>query len=406
MDYVQETVKIPGAGVPYRELLLVCLVSAFVTFIFTSLIRPIARRMGAIAIPRERDVHELPTARWGGIAMYLGVVVGFLVARQLPALTRGFQFSSEISGFIWAGAIIVIVGLIDDRFGIDALTKLLGQITASLVLVTLGVSWYILYIPGVGTVVLDVYQAGLLTIFMCVAMTNAINFLDGLDGLAAGLVGISMSGIAILSLRVLSDQGGDVSYYPPALISILVVGGCLGFLPHNFYRAKIFMGDSGALFLGLALATAAISSAGKVSRGSYGVKDVGGLISPLIITIAVIALPAFDIISVIIQRKRRGLKIFAPDKMHIHHKLLDLGHSHKRAVIVVYLWCFLLTVIAQLITIFPVWQVIIIAIVGSCIVIYATFGEQLKNKFKKTYVAEPRLNQSSEEDAYQAENSP
>ncbi len=213
-----------GAGVPLRELALVGLTAAIITYFATGWVRVLARRLGAVAYPRERDVHLQPTPRMGGLAMYVGVVAAVLLASQLPALTRGFVYSSGMPAVVVAGGLIMVIGLIDDRWGLDALTKFAGQITAASVLVTMGVAWSVLYIPigAVGTIVLDQVSSILLTLALTVAIVNAMNFVDGLDGLAAGLGLITASAICIFSIGLLRDHGGDVLFYPPAVISVVL----------------------------------------------------------------------------------------------------------------------------------------------------------------------------------------
>ncbi|NLG54060.1 MAG: undecaprenyl/decaprenyl-phosphate alpha-N-acetylglucosaminyl 1-phosphate transferase, partial [Rhodococcus sp.] len=245
-----------GAGVPIRELLLILFVAAVVTYLITGLVRVIACRFGAVAVPRDRDVHEQPTPRLGGTGMYVGILAAMLFATQLPALTRGFEYTRDIPAALVSGFVIVLVGIVDDRWGLDALTKFVGQVTAAGILVVMGVSWFIIYMPfGAGeTVVLDQLQAGLLTIAVAVVLINAMNFVDGLDGLAAGLGLIAATAICLFSVGLLHDQGGDVSAYPPAMLAAALAGACLGFLPHNFQPARIFMGDSGSMLIGLMLA--------------------------------------------------------------------------------------------------------------------------------------------------------
>lgn len=329
-----------GAGVPLRELALVGLTAAITTYLATGFVRVLATRWGAVAYPRERDVHVQPTPRMGGLAMYLGVVAAVLLASQLPALTRGFVYSSGLPAVVVAGGLIMLVGLIDDRWGLDALTKFAGQITAASVLVTMGVAWSVLYIPigGVGTIVLDQVASILLTLALTVAIVNAMNFVDGLDGLAAGLGLITASAICMFSVGLLRDHGGDVLFYPPAVISVVLAGVCLGFLPHNFHKARIFMGDSGSMLIGLMLAAASTTAAGPISQTAYGARDVFGLLSPFLLVVAVMFVPALDMLLAIIRRTRKGLSPFSPDKMHLHHRLLEIGHSHRRVVLLIYLW--------------------------------------------------------------------
>ena len=327
-----------GAGVPLRELALVGLTAAIITYFATGWVRIIARKLGAVAYPRERDVHLEPTPRMGGLAMYIGVVAAVLLASQLPALTRGFVYSSGMPAVVVAGGLIMAIGLIDDRWGLDALTKFAGQITAASVLVTMGVAWSVLYIPGVGTIVLDQVSSILLTLALTVAIVNAMNFVDGLDGLAAGLGLITASAICIFSIGLLRDHGGDVLFYPPAVISVVLAGACLGFLPYNFHPAKIFMGDSGSMLIGLMLAAASTTAAGPISQTAYGARDVFALLSPFLLVIAVLFVPALDMLLAIVRRTRAGRSPFSPDKMHLHHRLLQIGHSHRRVVLLIYLW--------------------------------------------------------------------
>lgn len=329
-----------GAGVPLRELALVGLTAAIITYFATGPVRMLASRLGAVAYPRERDVHVTPTPRMGGLAMFLGIVGAVFLASQLPALTRGFVYSTGMPAVLVAGAVIMGIGLIDDRWGLDALTKFAGQITAASVLVTMGVAWSVLYIPvgGVGTIVLDQACSILLTLALTVSIVNAMNFVDGLDGLAAGLGLITALAICMFSVGLLRDHGGDVLYYPPAVISVVLAGACLGFLPHNFHRAKIFMGDSGSMLIGLMLAAASTTAAGPISQNAYGARDVFALLSPFLLVVAVMFVPMLDLLLAIVRRTRAGRSAFSPDKMHLHHRLLQIGHSHRRVVLIIYLW--------------------------------------------------------------------
>ncbi|MGA9871122.1 MAG: MraY family glycosyltransferase [Rhodococcus sp. (in: high G+C Gram-positive bacteria)] len=333
-----------GAGVPIRELLLVFLTAAVVTFLATGGVRVLAIKFGAVAAPRERDVHVTPTPRLGGTGMFAGMLVALLFASQLPALTRGFDSRygyQDIPAALIAGFVIVVVGIIDDRWGLDALTKFVGQVTAAGVLVVMGVSWYLIYVPFVAggtTLVLDQLQAGLVTVLITVVMVNAMNFVDGLDGLAAGLGFIASMAICVFSVGLLHEQGGDVGVYPPAVIAAALAGACLGFLPHNFQPARIFMGDSGSMLIGLMLATIATSASGRIPLTAYGPRDLLGLLSPLLLVGAVMFIPILDLLLAVIRRTRAGRSPFSPDKMHLHHRLLQIGHSHRRVVLVIYLW--------------------------------------------------------------------
>jgi UDP-GlcNAc:undecaprenyl-phosphate GlcNAc-1-phosphate transferase len=329
-----------GAGVPIRELLLIFLIAALVTYLATGLVRVWAIKFGAVAVPRDRDVHVTPTPRLGGLGMYAGIACALLFATQLPALTRGFEFTNDVFATLLSTAVIVAVGFVDDRWGLDALTKFVGQVTAAGLLALMGVGWFILYWPvGQGTtVILDPLQEALVTVAIAVVMINAMNFVDGLDGLAAGLGLIASVAICLYSAGLLHAQGGDVSMYPPAMLAAALAGACLGFLPHNFQPARIFMGDSGSMQIGLMLAAISTSASGRIPLTAYGTRDLVGLLSPVLLVGAVMFIPVLDLCLAVIRRTRAGVSPFSPDKMHLHHRLLQIGHSHRRVVLLIYLW--------------------------------------------------------------------
>ena len=330
-----------GAGVPLRELGLVLLVAAALTYILTGAVRSLAVRTGNVAEIRARDVHTQPTPNLGGMAMFTGFVAAVYLASQLPALTRGFMpITPEMTAVLWGAAAILVVGVIDDIVELDALTKLAGQIIAAVLMSVLGLSWTVFYWPfgGGTTIVLDQVQGVIVTTFFTVLLMNAINFVDGIDGLAAGLGMIAGAAILVFSLTVLHDQGGAVSAYPPAIIGAALVGICVGFLPHNFEPARIFMGDSGAMLIGLLLAAASTSASGKINMSLYGTADFIALLSPIIVVAAAVFVPVLDLVLAVVRRMSKGQSPFAADKMHIHHRLLALGHTHRRTVLILYLW--------------------------------------------------------------------
>jgi UDP-GlcNAc:undecaprenyl-phosphate GlcNAc-1-phosphate transferase len=330
------------AGLPIREYLLVGLTTAVLTFLFTGLVRRLALRWGAVAYPRQRDVHTVPIPRLGGLAMYLGVCGGMLLAHQLPVLRRAFDYSLDPTAILLGGGLIMVIGMLDDRFELDSITKLAGQTTCAGILVLLGLQWIIFWVPwggngeGGSLLILDQNQGAILTVLLVVTMVNAINFVDGLDGLAAGVGLISAVATCAFSLHLLDQSGGDVTYYPPALIAATLAGACLGFLPHNFQPAKIFMGDSGSMLIGLMMAGASTSASGKVL--SLDGTETIALLSPLLVVAAVLFVPVLDLLMAVVRRTRKGLSPFHADKMHLHHRLLEIGHSQRRAVLLIYLW--------------------------------------------------------------------
>ncbi|MFC7340976.1 glycosyltransferase family 4 protein [Saccharopolyspora griseoalba] len=349
-------------GLPAREYLLVLLTAAVTTFLLTGLIRLLAIRVGAVAYPRVRDVHVKPMPRMGGVAMYGGVLAAMFLAANLPALSRGFSYSKDSLAVVIAGGLIVLVGALDDRFELDSLTKLAGQVTAAGILVLFGVQWFLLWVPWGGVeghmgqlLVLGSTQGQLLTVLLVVAMINAMNFVDGLDGLASGIGLISAAATFAFCLGVLDRQNGDVTAYPPALIAAAIAGACLGFLPHNFQPAKIFMGDSGSMLIGLMLATASTSASGRIlptGGDGAGPGDTIALLSPLLVVAAVLFVPLLDLIMAVVRRTRAGKSPFHADKMHLHHRLLEIGHSQRRAVLLIYLWAAVIAFGAVSLTLF------------------------------------------------------
>ena len=330
-----------GAGVPLRELGLVLLVAAAITYLATGPVRSMLVRTGRVAEIRQRDVHTQPTPSLGGLAMFTGFASAYLLASQLPALTRGFApVTPEMTAVLAGGFAIVVIGIVDDLYELGALAKLAGQFLAAIVMTALGIVFTVFYVPvGEGTtLILDQAQGMILSAVFTVLLINAVNFVDGIDGLAAGLGMIAGSAILVYSLAVLHDQGGAVSAYPPAIICAILVGICAGFLPHNFEPARIFMGDSGAMLIGLLLAAASISASGKINMSLYGVADLVALVSPIIVVLAAIALPVLDLLWAVVRRTAKGQSPFQADAGHIHHRLLRLGHTHRRTVLVLYMW--------------------------------------------------------------------
>jgi UDP-GlcNAc:undecaprenyl-phosphate GlcNAc-1-phosphate transferase len=340
-------VAVPTLVLPIREFLLSGLTATVVTFLLVGPVRVLALRLGAVAWPRKRDVHVTPTPRWGGLAMLGGVLAGVGMAYQLPTLRLAFDNNaSEVGGVLLAALLLAAVGALDDRYDLDALTKFAGQTTAAGILVIFGVQWTVFFVPWGGAdsgesgslLVLGQEQGVLLTVLLTVALVNAMNFVDGLDGLAAGVGMIAAAAVGLFAIGLVGRVGNDPSVYSPALIAAVLAGACLGFLPHNFNPARIFMGDSGSMLIGLLLAAATTSASGKISIIGAGPRDVLALFAPLIVLAAVVFVPLLDLLMAVVRRTRKGLSPFSPDKMHLHHRLLEIGHSQRRAVLLIYLW--------------------------------------------------------------------
>jgi UDP-GlcNAc:undecaprenyl-phosphate/decaprenyl-phosphate GlcNAc-1-phosphate transferase len=332
-----------------REYVLTLLVTAAVTYLLTPLVRRGAIRAKAMPAVRDRDVHVEPTPRWGGLAMYFGLAAGLLVASQMTPLNSVFTGSGTLSteqGLLLAGGLIVVIGLVDDRWGMSPISKLAGQVAAGAILVASGCELNWLPIPGGATFSPTSNQAMVLTILVVVVTINAVNFIDGLDGLAAGIVAISAGSFFVYYywlthvLRLSAEA-------QPTLVSAVLAGMCLGFLPHNFFPAKIFMGDTGSMLLGLLLAYTPISSISSLdpltltSNEAYRFGTVNRFpeVLPLLLPAAILVIPYADMLMAVFRRTRAGMSPFAPDRKHLHHRLLyDIGHSHRSSVLIMYLW--------------------------------------------------------------------
>ena len=314
--------------------LIVFLVAAVTTFALTPLVRRLAVRFGAIDAPSERKLHVVPTPTMGGLAMFGGFLVALGVSRILPFFEPMNATAVEPLGTVVACTLMVGLGVIDDRRGTSALAKLTAQIFIAGILVLLGVQLAYFVLPGEGLAVLGTDEAVPLTILWVLAAANAINLVDGLDGLAAGMVAIAAGTFFIYLVR-----GADASATASvaALLSAITVGICLGFLPWNFHPAKIFMGDTGSMLLGMLVAVATISGVGRnpvpPERG-----DVAVIALPLLVPLLVLAIPFLDVLLAVVRRTRRGIGIAHADKEHIFHRLMDIGHGHRQTVLLMYLW--------------------------------------------------------------------
>ena len=312
--------------------LIVFLVAAGVTFGLTPLVRRLAIRFGAIDQPSERKLHVVPTPTMGGLAMWIGFLVAIGVSRFLPFFDSMNETAAEPLAAVVTCTLMTGLGVIDDRRGTSALAKLTAQIFIAGVLVLLGVQLAFFVLPGYWTVVLGTDEAVPLTILWVVAAANAINLVDGLDGLAAGMVGIAAATFFVYMVRDFSDTGSVA-----ALLSVITVGICVGFLPWNFHPAKIFMGDTGSMLLGMLVAIATISGVGRTPfPPSQG--EVAVIALPLLVPLLVLGIPFLDVLLAIVRRTRKGLGIAHADKEHIFHHLMDIGHGHRGAVMLMYLW--------------------------------------------------------------------
>jgi UDP-GlcNAc:undecaprenyl-phosphate/decaprenyl-phosphate GlcNAc-1-phosphate transferase len=360
---------------PSLEYLLVAAVAGAGSFLATPIARAVAVRWGAIARPRDRDVHAVAIPRMGGVALLIGFGLALLTASRLPTLRDAFNTTTggpEMPWILVAGGLLCLIGAIDDRYELDSLTKLAGQVLATSIMVTLGnVQLAFIFPPWghTGTIVLGQDLAIPVTILLTVLTINAVNFIDGLDGLAAGVTAIGALSLFAFSYNLGRNDFLQIAA-PPMLLTAALAGTCVGFLPHNFFPARIFMGDSGSMLAGLMLSAAATTATTNADPQGFngGALKALPLYLPLLIPIAVLAIPFIDLLLAVFRRVSRGQSPFAPDKRHLHHRLLELGHSHRRAVLLLYFWSALVGFGGAALAIFNgAWVLIVLMIAGVAV---------------------------------------
>jgi len=316
---------------------LVAAISAIVTYGLAFLILGLSHRYRLYPKIRERDMHSRPTPRLGGVAMFIGVVVAFSVASQLPIFSIIFSDPLKAIGLMVSALIIVLIGVADDIWDLDWWTKLAGQIIAGWVLASSGLQIFTLPILG-GVTILPGNISLIVTVLAVVLVMNAINFIDGLDGLVAG-VALIANIVFFVYAYLLAVFAGNTEYFNLAsLIAAVLIGACVGFLPLNFHPAKLFMGDAGSMLVGLLMAASALSVTGQVDPLTWGGRDLLPAFIPILLPFAVLIVPLLDFSLAVIRRMLAGKSPFAADRKHLHHRLIDMGHSHMQAVLIFYGW--------------------------------------------------------------------
>lgn len=339
---------------------LVAATAFLVTFVATPLARRLALRVGWIDHPSDRKVHPAPTATAGGLAILLGAAAALLAAPSMPGLDALAQGGSELRAALLAGIAIAALGLLDDARGLSAGAKLAGQVLCAGLVVLSGVQLLFFYVPGQGVVSLDPTLAIPLSILWIIAMVNAVNLIDGLDGLAAGMVAIG----AVAFLVYMRAPAGSEVPSAAAAVSAAVAGSALGFLPWNFHPARVFMGDTGALLLGLLLGVATIAGVGRNPYPPAG-GDLAVIAIPIALPLLVLALPFTDVVLAIGRRIRQGKGVTRADKEHLHHRLLDIGHTHRGAVLLLYLWSALISACALAVAFLEGWRTVGLVVAAS-----------------------------------------
>jgi UDP-GlcNAc:undecaprenyl-phosphate GlcNAc-1-phosphate transferase len=302
--------------------------------------------------------------------MWLSMSATFLIVGNLSLV--GKSFGHDAQGIFLAGTFLVLLGMADDKYELDAITKLAGQALAAGILLLYGIQ--ILWLPINGVTMLPPSVGQLLTVLIVLVTINAVNFIDGLDGLAAGIVAIS--GAAFFAFAyLLAVVYGFNRAGAPSLITAVTIGVCLGFLPHNSHPARIFMGDSGSMFLGLMLAASSITLTGQVDPNAISEEKLGPALLPLLLPFAVLAIPLADLTLAIVRRIRAGKSPFASDKEHLHHRIMRAGNTQVRTASIMYLWTATIAFPVSVSAFAPLWVSAIFAGAMLALTIYFSRGK-------------------------------
>ncbi|MDQ1468278.1 MAG: UDP-GlcNAc:undecaprenyl-phosphate/decaprenyl-phosphate GlcNAc-phosphate transferase [Actinomycetota bacterium] len=320
-------------------------VAAGTTLLLTPIVRWLALHFGAVVEPGERRMHAIPVATLGGAAMFVGFLAAISVASRMSQFHEMFRDNSEPFGVVLAAGVMFVVGALDDLRDVSPPAKVAGQVFSASLLALFGVTMFYFRIPFLDVVVLSQDLAPLVTVLWVVLLAQAINLIDGLDGLAAGIVAIGGSALFLFADRLFKAGYLDGSNIAP-LIAIIAVGMCVGFLPFNFNPARIIMGDAGALLLGLMLAVPTITIGGRTDVQFSG--NTYFFFAPLVIPLVILGVPLVDTVFSFVRRVVRGRSFSVADKDHLHHRLVRLGHGPRRAVMILWAWTALLSGVALL----------------------------------------------------------
>lgn len=317
---------------------IIALVGALITLVCNPPARKIALTVNYSAQPDDRKVHQITTPYGGGGAMFVGLCVALIVAYVLPTTRAVIESSHEMIGVLLAAGVMFVVGVVDDFREMSAPAKVAGQVLAATILYFSGSTMYQLKLPFAGFIVLGPSILPVITAVWVIALSNAVNLIDGLDGLAGGIVAIASGTLCVYGLR-LEDLGLLPSTNVGPLIAAVTFGICVGFLRDNFHPAKLFMGDAGSLMLGLLMSASTMVIGGRTPPAS-GVTFF--FFAPLLIPVFILGVPLTDAVWAFVRRTASGQGFHTPDKNHIHHRLMRLGHGHRRTVIILWMWTALL----------------------------------------------------------------
>ena len=366
-----------------RVYLFIALVAACATYLFTPIVRHLAIRLGAVGEVRKRDVHTIPTPRMGGLAMLCGFLTAMLFASRLDFLQGVFRQNHQ-AWIVMAGAILIcLLGIADDVWDLDWMLKLAGQL-----LIAVFVAWgglQIIALPIGSLVTASPTISIAITALLIVVSINAVNFVDGLDGRAAGIVAIGGIAFGIYSYILARTSPSYASM--ATLLDIAMVGICVGFLLHNWHPAKLFMGDSGSMLLGYLITCASIVMTGRLDPATVSTSIYLPAFMPVLLPILVLFLPVLDMMMAIVRRLRKGQSPMHPDRMHLHHRMLRIGHSVRGAVLILWGWAALIAFGSIMLLFFTPWHVFIVFAVAAVILTIATMAPYL-NRFMRGAVEE------------------
>ncbi|HEX4867301.1 MAG TPA: MraY family glycosyltransferase [Acidimicrobiales bacterium] len=361
------------------QLVPVVLAAFGVTVLSTPLFRRLSFRVGAVQRPDERRVHTEPTALLGGAGIFLGVLAGLGTAWQLDRFDEVFRNNTVPVGVALGALVIFAVGQVDDLREVSPPAKIAGTVFAGSILSIAGVTILFFRVPFGGLLSLSPDMSALLTVLWVIGMSTAINYVDGLDGLAAGIVAIGAAALLLYCERLFGAGAIGPENAGP-IIAASTLGACLGFLPHNFHPARIFMGDAGALLLGLLMAAATIAVGGNTDQPFSG--QTFFFFAPLFIPLVILGVPIIDTAFSIVRRARRGAGVTVADKDHLHHRLMRLGHGQRRSVLILWAWTVLLSAIA----LYPTYNrgqgdlYIPAAIAVAALLLYTWFGPGVRSQ--------------------------
>ncbi|HWD61873.1 MAG TPA: MraY family glycosyltransferase [Humibacter sp.] len=392
-------------------LLVIGLITAIVTFVLSIVVYRVALKFKLYPRIRERDVHTRPTPRLGGVAMFLGIVVAFGVAYLFSQIFHGFGgpllgvvFSdpTPVLAILGAALLIVVIGVADDLWDLDWMTKLAGQFVAAGLVAWLGVQIYSLPLGG-GVTVGSPWMSVAMTVIAIVLVMNAINFIDGLDGLVAGVALIANGAFFIYSYLITVKTSPSNYFSLASVLAVILVGACAGFLPLNWHPARMFMGDTGALLIGLLMASSAIAVTGQIDPVALeegGARSLFPAFIPIILPFAVLVVPLLDFGLAVFRRVRAGKSPFSADRKHLHHRLLDMGHSHLQAVLIFYAWTAVVSIGCLLFWFQPIWPAVLFLCVGLVVCTALTLAPLSRRKSIEA-IAEstPASEQSADPDA-------